>query len=88
LQRKSAILSGVAEAKGNADMNNRPRSHHTPPSSADYLEAWARDVVAAAGKRDARRLLASYRARADNRQLAKTHRNTAAERAKALEQYL
>jgi hypothetical protein len=65
-------------------MSNRPRSHQTPPNTSTH----GRDILAAVGKRDVRRLLADYRALADNKRLPKSDRKTAAERAKALEELL
>ena len=69
-------------------MPNRPRSHDIPPDSPDYIEKWARDLVAAVGKREARRILADYRGIADNERLARRDREVAAERAEALEELL
>jgi hypothetical protein len=69
-------------------MSNRSRSHQIAPDAAEYVDAWARDILAAVGKRDVRRLLADYKALADNKRLPKSDRNTAAERAKALEELL
>ncbi|HJN11633.1 MAG: hypothetical protein QGG09_11065 [Pirellulaceae bacterium] len=40
-------------------MPTRPRSHDVPPDSPEYIEAWARDLVAAIGKRKARLILAA-----------------------------
>ena len=69
-------------------MSPTPKSHETPPDSPDYVATWARDLVAAVGKREARRILADYTSIADNKRLAKQDRNVAAERAKALERLL
>ena len=35
-------------------MPNEPRSHQVPPDSPQYTEAWARDLIDAVGKREAR----------------------------------
>jgi len=69
-------------------MPNRPRSHDVPPASPEYTAAWARDIVGAVGKREARKILADYQALAANKRLAKTDRDIAAERVKALEKIL
>jgi len=67
---------------------NRPRSHQIPPDSPDYVEAWARDLVDAVGKREARLALAGYKTIAANKQLNKADREIAVERMKALERLL
>ena len=69
-------------------MSTQPRSHQIPPDSPKYVETWARDIVAAVGKREARKILADYRALADNKRLAKADRETATERVRALEKLL
>ena len=65
-----------------------PQSHETPPDSAGYVQAWARDIVAAIGKAEARRLLDDYRAIAANQALDKSDRETAGERANAISRHL
>ena len=65
-------------------MSDPPRSHQISPDAPGYVAAWARDLLAAVGKREARRLVADYKAIAANRRLAKADRDIAAERAKAL----
>ncbi len=67
---------------------NRPRSHEVPPDSPEYVEAWARDILAAVGKRETRSILADYQALAKNKRLAKADREVAVERVKALEKLL
>ena len=67
---------------------NRPRSHDVPPDSPEYTAAWARDIVAAVGKREARKILGDYEALAANKRLAKADRDIAAERVDALENLL
>ena len=69
-------------------MNTPPRSHKIAPDSPEYVEAWARDVIAAVGKREARRILADYMAIVDNKRLAKRDREVAAERVRALKERL
>lgn len=69
-------------------MSKSPKSHEIPPDAPEYIEAWARDLVAAAGKREARTILADYRALANNKRLAKADRDIAADRVKALEKWL
>ena len=69
-------------------MPNRPRSHQNPPDSPQYIEAWARDLIVAIGKRKARLILADYRARADDPKVTKHGRDVAAERAETLERLL
>ena len=63
---------------------DRPRSHRIASGDPQYIEAWARDIVAAVGKREARRLLSDYRALCENKRLAKADREVAAERVEAL----
>ena len=67
---------------------NRPRSHDLPPDSPDYVAAWARDLIAAIGKREARLALAGYKSTAANKRLKKTDREVAIERVNALEKLL
>ena len=69
-------------------MPTRPRSHDVPPDSPEYVQAWARDIVEAVGKREARTILEDYQALANNKRLAKADRDIAAERVKALEKLL
>ena len=69
-------------------MPNQPRSHDIPPDSPEYTGAWARDLIAAIGKRQARLILADYRARADDPKVTKHGRAIAAERAEILERWL
>ena len=66
----------------------KPRSHEIPPDSPEYVEAWARDLIAAVGKREARLALAEYKAIAARKRLAKADRIVVVERIKALEKYL
>jgi hypothetical protein len=66
----------------------RPKSHDIAPDSPQYVEIWARDLVAAVGKREARTILADYKAIAEDPKVTKHGRNAAAERAEALERLL
>ncbi len=67
---------------------NRPRSHDVPTDSPEYVAAWARDLIAAIGKRNARLILGDYKARADDPKVTKHGRAVAAERAEILERLL
>ena len=69
-------------------MNRRPRHHEIDPDDPGYVQMWARDILAAVGKRQARVILDDYRALAGNKRLAKRDREKAAERAKALRKVL
>lgn len=69
-------------------MDKPPRSHQIPPHAPEYTEAWARDIIAAAGKREARKILADYEALADDLKVTKRGREQAAERARALKKLL
>ncbi len=64
------------------------RSHETLPDSLQYVEKWARDIVAVVGKREARRLLEDYRTIASNRRLPATDRENAIQRVNCLEKLL
>lgn len=66
----------------------RPRSHDITPESPEYVAIWARDIVAAVGKREARTIVADYEAIAGNKRLTKADRDTAAEQVKALKKCL
>ena len=59
-------------------------SNEDTPDSAKYVARWARDVVAAIGKREARRVLADYEAIAEDPKVTKHGRATASQRAKSL----
>ena len=65
-------------------MAKRPRGPQTPPDDPAYVASWARQLVAAVGKREARRIMEGYGALAANRRLAKLDRDTARQRAEAL----
>lgn len=69
-------------------MSDQPKSHEIPPDSPEYVAAWARDLETAVGKRELRKILADYKAIAENKRLAKRDRDVAAERVKALERIL
>lgn len=69
-------------------MPKRPRSHDLPPDSPKYVEAWARELIATAGKREARKVLAHYQALADDPKVTRHGREVAAERAEILEKLL
>ena len=63
----------------------RPKKRpEKPPDDPEYVAQWARDIVVAVGKRQARKRLASYRALAEDKKLAKRDRAVAAQRAEAL----
>ena len=69
-------------------MNGKPRSHQLPLDSPDYVTVWARDLVTAIGKREARRILEDFRTLAENKRATKADRAVAAERVKALERLM
>lgn len=69
-------------------MPNRPKSHEIPPGSSDDDETWARDLVAAVGKRHARKALDDYERLAADRRLTKSDRAIARKQAKALAELL
>lgn len=69
-------------------MSKTPKSHEIPPDSPEYVQTWARDIVATVGKREARTLLAHYEALAGNKRLAKADRDVSTERVKALKKLL
>ncbi len=81
-----SVASGT-HAEGKLIMDT-PKSHQIPPDSPDYTDAWARDVVRAAGKKAARQLLADYRSLARSKRGTKQDREVAAERVRALEKVL
>ena len=56
--------------------------------SLEYVKAWARDLVAAAGKREARRILDEYKALSRDKELPKAERDIAARRARILSRLL
>lgn len=56
--------------------------------SLEYVKAWASDLVAAVGKREARRILDDYKAISGNKRLAKADRDIAARRARILSRLL
>jgi len=59
-----------------------------PPEEPEYVEYWARELVKAAGKRDARRILEDYRAIARNPRVSKRDRDIAKQRVKILAKIL
>jgi len=69
-------------------MSKVPRSYRIPPDAPEYVLAWARDLVDAIGKREARTILADYKAISENKRLAKRDREIAAERVNALKSLL
>jgi hypothetical protein len=69
-------------------MNKPPQSHGISPDAPEYVETWARDLIAAAGKREARKLLADYEALAGDTKVTKHGQKQAAARAKALRKLL
>lgn len=54
------------------------------PEAPEYVESWAKAVIAAAGRREARGLLEHYRAFARNKRLGRSDRDFAAQRAAIL----
>lgn len=54
------------------------------PDGPGYVETWARQLVAAIGKREARLILADYKRLSADKRLSKADRQVAAERAKWL----
>jgi Arc/MetJ family transcription regulator len=76
----------------------RERKPKTPPAQTadeagladtpEYLAKWSRELVKAAGKRDARLAAAEYRRIAANRRVPAAERKSATRRAKAIEKYL
>ena len=69
-------------------MPKRPRSHQVPPDDPGYVKAWARDLIEAVGKRQARSILDDYRAIAEDPKVTKRGREIASERARCLEALL
>jgi hypothetical protein len=61
---------------------------HSTPDNSDDLDRWARELVRAAGKRQARGVLEDYRAIAADMKVTKTGRDIAAQRAKTLAKLL
>ena len=59
-----------------------------PPDDPEYVRQWAKDLVAAIGKREARTILERYRAFASNKRLSKYDRAVAEQRAKILGELL
>jgi hypothetical protein len=58
------------------------------PESLEYVKSWARDLIAAVGKREARRILGDYKALCADKRLAKADRDMAARRARILSRLL
>jgi len=81
-----SVASGT-HAEGKLIMDT-PKSHQIPPDSPAYIDAWARDVVNAAGKKAARQLLTDYRSLARSKRGTKADREVAAERARAMSKLL
>ena len=69
-------------------MHNPPKSHRIATDAPECVHAWARNILAAVGKRQTRAILGDYEAIAGNTRLAKRDREKAAERAKALRKVL
>lgn len=59
-----------------------------PPDDPQYVEQWARDLVAAIGNRKARAILEDYRALAEDKKIAKRDRAVSAQRVEILEKLL
>jgi len=62
----------------------RKKRPQAPPDDPEYVQQWARDLVGAVGKCEARRLMEDYQALADDKKLAKRDRAIAAQRAEIL----
>lgn len=58
----------------------KPHSHRIAPETPDYVQAWAKDLVATIGKSESKKLLDDYRGIASNTRLPKADRQTAAKR--------
>ena len=76
------LLTSIARIR--ATMSTRKRQPAKATNAAQdvveslaYVKAWARDLVAAAGKREARRILDDYKAIARNKELPKADRDIA-----------
>ena len=61
-------------------MAKRQKPREVEQESPEYVEDRARELVAAVGKREARRVLAGYKARADDPKVSKHGRKIAAQR--------
>ena len=59
-----------------------------PPCDSEYVRRWAKDLVSAIGKREARKILADYTGLASDKKLDKYSRDVAAQRAKILKELL
>lgn len=66
----------------------RRKLPQSPPEDPEYVRDWAKALVAAAGKRQARTVLEDYKALASDRALDKYSREAAAQRAKSLKDLL
>ena len=62
------------------DMSRKTPSQ-TAPDSPEYVEKWARELIAAVGKRQAHAILEGYRALSEKPKLAKYDRAVAKQRA-------
>lgn len=69
-------------------MPNRPKSHEIDPDAPEDLATWAGELVAAIGKRQARKALEDYQRLAADRRLTKFDRAIARKQAKALAELL
>ena len=67
---------------------DKPRRPVKPEDSLEYVEGWARELIAAIGKHEARRILANYRVLAEDPKVTKHGRKTASERAEVLKRIL
>lgn len=66
----------------------KPKSPQVALDSPKSVEAWARDLIVAVGKRQARTILADFRRLAADRRLTKEDRAIARKQAKALAELL
>ena len=68
-----------------ASKKNRPQDSIESP---EYVDRWAKELIRAAGKRDARSLFEDYKRLAADKRLAKYDRDVAAQRARILGKYM
>ncbi len=66
----------------------KPRSDESPPDSPEYLEVWARDLVATVRNDEVTQIIADYLAIADDPKVSKHGREIASNRAKMLKRFV
>ena len=69
-------------------MAKSPRRHGITQDAPNYLAEWAEALLATAGRREARRILADYKAIAGDPKTTKHGREIAEERIKVLERLI